>query len=64
VEYQRTPDRAFALLQRNPSLQFKKLHEVWPVKAGLRHRTLVVETPDGCLWIWIGIHAEYDGIAG
>jgi hypothetical protein len=60
-------DRAFELLKQNPrhpSLQFKKLHEVWSVRVGLRHRALAVETADGFLWIWIGTHAEYDRIAG
>jgi len=30
------------------------------VRAGLNHRTIRVEAPDGLLWFWIGSHADYD----
>ena len=66
-EVQRTADKAFELLKRDPrhpSLQFKKLDEVWSARAGLHHRALAVEVPGGFLWFWIGTHAEYDRITG
>ncbi|MBN8734004.1 MAG: hypothetical protein J0L64_25935 [Acidobacteria bacterium] len=67
TESQRTADKAFGLLKRDPrhpSLQLKKLDEVWSVRIGLHHRALAAEATDGFLWFWIGTHAEYDRIAG
>jgi hypothetical protein len=67
TEIQRTADKAFELLKRDPrhpSLQFKKLDEIWSARVGLHHRALAVEAADGFLWFWIGTHAEYDRIAG
>jgi hypothetical protein len=63
ADIQRRSDKAFDLLKndpRHPSLHFKKLHEVWSARAGLHHRALAVEVPDGFLWFWIGTHADYD----
>nr|WP_233443022.1 hypothetical protein [Bradyrhizobium brasilense] len=56
-------DANFALLKRNPrhpSLQFKEIGRFWSVRVGLPCRALAVETNEGCLWFWIGSHAEYD----
>lgn len=67
AEIQRTADKAFELLKgdpRHPSLQFKKLDEVWSARVGLHHRALATEVSSGFLWFWIGTHAEYDRIAG
>ena len=67
ADTQRAADKAFELLKRDarhPSLQFKKLDEVWSVRAGLHHRALAVEATGGFLWFWIGTHADYDRIAG
>ncbi len=64
-EVQRTADRCFQFLKtnpRHPSLQFKKVGQVWSVRVGLGHRALATEIPEGCLWIWIGPHDEYDKI--
>lgn len=66
AETQRTADKAFELLKRNPrhpSLQFKKLDELWSARVGLHHRALAVETVGGFLWFWNGTHSEYDRIA-
>ena len=59
-------DDHFNLLKNNPkhpSLHFKKIRDLWSVRAGIHYRALGIETegsPKGILWIWIGSHAEYD----
>jgi hypothetical protein len=56
-------DRAFELLKANPqhpSLHFKKVGRFWSARVGLHYRTIEVEAPDGIVWFWVGIHAEYD----
>lgn len=67
TDIQRTADKAFELLKRDPrhpSLHCKKLDDVWSARIGLHHRALAAETSYGFLWFWIGTHAEYDRIAG
>lgn len=49
---------------RHPSLHFKRIGNFWSVRAGIQHRALGVEVPDGILWIWIGTHREYEKIIG
>jgi hypothetical protein len=34
------------------------------VRVGLRYRALAVEVDDGCLWFWIGSHADYGKLIG
>ena len=66
AEIRQRANKAFELLKRDPrhpSLQFKKLDEVWSARVGLHYRALAVETRGGFLWFWIGTHAEYDRIA-
>ena len=56
-------DMKFELLKsdpRHPSLHFKRIGTLWSVRAGIHHRALGVDVPDGILWIWIGTHGEYD----
>ena len=56
-------DKNFALLRdnpRHPSLQFKKIGELWSARVGLGHRVLAIEESGGFSWVWIGSHAEYD----
>ena len=59
-------DRCFALLKDNsshPSLHFKRIGELWSVRAGIHYRALGVVASDNeqsILWFWIGTHAEYD----
>jgi hypothetical protein len=63
----RVAEKNFELLradQRHPSLRFKRVGELWSVRAGLHHRALGVDVDDGILWFWIGTHAEYDGLVG
>ncbi len=60
-------DKNFALLkqdERHPSLQFKTIGRFRSVRVGLHYRALAVQVPDGCLWFWIGSHAEYDRLVG
>ena len=51
------------LLKRNPqhpTLHFRRIGRFWSVRAGVDHRALAVEGPQGLIWFWIGTHAEYD----
>ena len=60
-------DKNYELLRsdsRHPSLHFKRIGELWSVRAGLHHRALGMEVDDGIMWIWIGTHGEYDKIIG
>jgi hypothetical protein len=52
----------FALLKANPShpsLHFKKVGNLWSVRAGINHRALAVEDGGDFIWVWIGSHDEY-----
>jgi hypothetical protein len=63
TEIQEAADKSFDLLKsnpRHPSLQFKKIGEVWSVRVSLAYRALAAEDPDGLLWFWIGPHDEYE----
>ena len=58
-------ERSFSLLKRDPrhpSLHFKRVGKHWSVRIGRTYRALAV--PDGVdfIWVWIGHHAEYDGL--
>jgi hypothetical protein len=56
-------DKSFQHLQRDPrhpSLQFKKVGNLWSVRVGLAHRALAVEDCEDFLWVWIGTHDDYD----
>ena len=56
-------DKNLQLLQsnpRHPSLQFKKVGNVWSARVGLAHRALAVEDGEDFLWVWIGSHEDYD----
>jgi len=52
----------FELLKENPShpsLHFKKVGNLWSVRAGINYRALAVEDGEDFIWIWIGSHDEY-----
>lgn len=56
-------DKNYALLKANPdhpSLQLKRIEDLWSVRIGLHYRALGIDAPDGIQWIWIGSHADYD----
>jgi len=69
-EYARLPnsiqniaDKSYTLLKndpKHPSLHFKKINNYFSVRVGIGYRALAVEVEDGCLWFWIGSHADYD----
>jgi hypothetical protein len=43
----------------HPSLHFKKVGNLWSVRAGLNHRGLAVQDGADFIWVWIGAHDEY-----
>ncbi|MFA5172252.1 MAG: hypothetical protein WC426_11855 [Sulfuriferula sp.] len=63
VEIRTLADKNYELLKsdsRHPSLHFKKVGKVWSVRIGIHHRAIAIEVDDGFLWVWIGLHSEYD----
>lgn len=65
AEVQQLADRSYALLcrdPRHPSLHFKKVGQLRSARVGLHYRALAVEDSEDLLWVWIGTHAEYDGL--
>lgn len=60
---QKVSKKNFEILKANPlhpSLHFKKVGKFWSVRAGINHRALAVEDGEDFIWVWIGIHNEYD----
>jgi hypothetical protein len=56
-------DKNFKLLKENPkhpSLQFKKVGNLWSARVGLAHRALAVEDGRDFIWVWIGAHDDYE----
>jgi hypothetical protein len=52
----------FELLKDNPthpSLHFKKVGNLWSVRAGINYRALAIEDETDFIWVWIGSHDEY-----
>lgn len=67
IDIKELADKNYQLLKENPrhpSLQLKRIEELWSVRIGLRYRALGIDALDGIQWIWIGSHAEYDQIIG
>jgi hypothetical protein len=65
LETRELADKNYQLLKdnpRHPSLQLKRIEELWSVRIGQRYRALGIDAPDGIQWIWIGSHTEYDHI--
>lgn len=64
AEIRELADKNYELLKENPhhpSLQFKRIEELWSVRVGKRYRAIGIDTPNGGIqWIWIGSHAKYD----
>jgi hypothetical protein len=53
----------FELLKQNPShpsLHFKKIGDLWSVRAGLNYRAIAVRDADDFVWFWIGSHTDYE----
>jgi hypothetical protein len=60
-------DKNFELLKadpRHPSLQLKRIEELWSVRVGQHYRAIGIDAADGIQWIWIGSHADYDTFIG
>jgi len=45
---------------RHPSLAFKKVRGVWPVRIGGGYRALSLLQDDTFYWFWMGAHDEYE----
>lgn len=64
---QTVAEKNFALLKadpRHPSLRFKRIGDLWSVRAGGNYRALGIDIDGGVLWVWIGTHAQYDRLLG
>jgi hypothetical protein len=62
-EKRRLADKSFALLKvdpAHPSLHFKKAGKFWSARIGIAHRALAVPDGEHFIWVWIGLHDEYD----
>jgi hypothetical protein len=62
-EVREIADKSFKLLKKNPrhpSLQFKKVGEMWSARLGRAHRALAVEDGTDFIWVWIGSHDNYE----
>jgi hypothetical protein len=62
-EIRELADKNYALLKANshhPSLQLKRIEDLWSVRVGQHYRALGIDAPGGIQWIWIGSHADYD----
>lgn len=62
-QIQSLADKNYELLKaepRHPSLQLKRVGQLWSVRVGQHYRALGVDVPGGIQWIWIGSHADYD----
>ena len=65
-EVREIADKYFALLKTNPkhpSLHFKKIGDLWSVRAGIHYRALGMDTEGegkSILWFWIGSHSKYE----
>jgi hypothetical protein len=59
---QKVARKNFELLKKDPShpsLHFKKVGNLWSVRAGISYRALAVEDGKDFVWVWIGSHDEY-----
>ena len=58
-------DQNFKLLKKNPrhpSLQFKKVGELWSARVGHAHRALAIEDGEDFIWVWVGAHDDYEKV--
>ena len=62
-DVRRTARKNFDLLKQDPlhpSLHFKKVGKFWSARVGINHRALAVKDGPDFVWVWIGIHDEYE----
>lgn len=45
---------------RHPSLHFKRVGKLWSARVGISYRALAVEDGEDYIWVWIGLHDEYE----
>jgi hypothetical protein len=60
---QERADKAFSLLRehpRHPSLRFKPIGKFWSVRIDAAHRAVAFADGEDYIWVWIGLHDEYD----
>ncbi len=60
---QKIADKNFRLLKSDPthpSLNFKKIDDMWSVRVGAHYRALGFDHGGSVLWFWIGTHSDYD----
>ena len=65
VDVRKLADKNFKLMRENPShpsLQFKKIGELWSARVGQANRALAVEDGEDFIWVWVGTHDEYERI--
>ena len=65
LEIRDLADKNYELLKlnpRHPSLQLKRIEELWSVRVGQHYRAIGIDASGDIQWIWIGSHAEYDKI--
>lgn len=65
AEVRELADANYVLLKNDlahPSIQLKPIGRLWSIRVGLSHRALGVRDDQGFVWIWIGLHADYDGM--
>lgn len=63
AKIQKLADKNFKLLRSDPthpSLNFKKIDDMWSVRVGAHYRALGFALDGEVLWFWIGSHADYD----
>jgi hypothetical protein len=62
-EIQELAEKNFELLKKNPrhpSLQFKKVGQMWSARVGHAHRALAIEDGSDFIWVWVGTHDDYE----
>jgi hypothetical protein len=67
AEIRELADKSYALLKanpRHPSLQLKRIEDLWSVRVGQHYRALGIDAPEGIQRIWIGSHADHDKYIG
>jgi len=71
--YRQLPERCRRPLTRpshscvripTPSLHFKPIGKSWSVRVGVAYRAIAVPDGEDYIWVWIGLHDEYDAWFG
>ena len=63
VRIQITARKNYELIKDNPkhpSLHFKQVGGFWSARVGIHYRALALEDEGDFIWVWIGIHEEYE----